>query len=95
MDSKRITFANFRYRERGNIEAQFFNIQTKLKSKGHKGYTPPEGKMLFDIEKAWNVLEKAEHDRELALREELIRWVDEIDPSMTRTTAAEVKLGAC
>ena len=36
-------------------------------------YIPPEGKLIHDIEKAWAVLERAEHDRELALREELIR----------------------
>ena len=64
---------HFRYRERGNIEAHFFNIQTRLKSNGQKRYDPPEGKMLYDIERAWNILEKCEHDRELALREELIR----------------------
>ena len=36
-------------------------------------YTPPEGMLIRDIESAWVVLERAEHDRELALREELIR----------------------
>ena len=34
---------------------------------------PAEGKLVGDIEKAWEHLEKAEHDRELALREELAR----------------------
>ena len=29
--------------------------------------------MLHDINRAWQILEKAEHDRELSLREELIR----------------------
>ena len=36
-------------------------------------YTPKEGKMIRDINSAWERLEKAEHERELALREELIR----------------------
>ena len=36
-------------------------------------YVPPEGMLIRDIESAWVVLEKAEHDRELALRQELIR----------------------
>ncbi len=36
-------------------------------------YTPREGKMIRDINSAWERLEKAEHERELALREELIR----------------------
>ena len=30
--------------------------------------------MLSDINRAWDRLEKAEHERELALREELIRY---------------------
>jgi len=36
-------------------------------------YVPPEGKLIRDIESSWILLEKAEHDRELALREELVR----------------------
>jgi spectrin beta len=55
------------------LEVEFFNIQTKLKSRGQKMYVPPEGKLIRDIEVAWNDLESAEHDREIALREELIR----------------------
>ena len=34
---------------------------------------PKEGLLIHDIERAWSDLEKAEHDREVALREELIR----------------------
>ncbi|KAI0237885.1 Spectrin beta chain, non-erythrocytic 1 [Lamellibrachia satsuma] len=62
-----------KYRERGNIEAHFFNLQSQLKSSGQRPYSPPEGKLIQDIERAWARLEKAEHDRELALRQELIR----------------------
>ncbi|KAK3093776.1 hypothetical protein FSP39_020076, partial [Pinctada imbricata] len=62
-----------KYRERGNIEAQFFNIQAKLKANGQKLYTPPEGQLIHDIESAWLRLEKAEHEREVALRDEMIR----------------------
>ena len=62
-----------RYRERGNIEATFFDIQTKLKANGQHMFVPPEGKLIRDIEKGWALLEKSEHNRELALREELIR----------------------
>ncbi len=69
-------FNVFRYRERGNIEVHFFNIQTKLKSNGQRHWVPPEGKLVSDIERAWVFLEKAEHDRELALREEMIRCAD-------------------
>ena len=62
-----------RYREKGNIEATFFNIQARLKANGQKAYIPSEGFMIHDIESAWGRLEKSEHGRETALREELIR----------------------
>ncbi|KAK7105089.1 spectrin beta chain, non-erythrocytic 5-like isoform X3 [Littorina saxatilis] len=62
-----------KYRERGNIEAQYFNIQARLKANGQKMYTPPEGKLIHDIETAWLNLEKSEHGREVALKDELIR----------------------
>lgn len=64
---------SYRYREKGNIEAQYFNIQAKLKANGQRAYIPPEGILVHDIESAWSSLEKAEHGREVALREELIR----------------------
>ncbi|ESO10412.1 hypothetical protein HELRODRAFT_183634 [Helobdella robusta] len=48
-------------------------MEAKLKSGQKKMYTPPEGKLIRDVESAWLRLERAEHDRELALREELIR----------------------
>ncbi|XP_022241663.1 spectrin beta chain, non-erythrocytic 1-like [Limulus polyphemus] len=62
-----------KYRERSEIEALLFAIQTKLKALGQPLYVPPEGKLVHDIEKAWEQLEKAEHQREVALREELLR----------------------
>ncbi|CAJ0600329.1 unnamed protein product [Cylicocyclus nassatus] len=34
---------------------------------------PREGKLIEDINRAWNTLQKAEHERELAVKEELIR----------------------
>ncbi|CAH1792768.1 unnamed protein product [Owenia fusiformis] len=62
-----------KYHEKGNLEVAFFNIQAKLKANGRRHYTPPEGKLLHDIENAWTVLEKEEHKREIALRDEMIR----------------------
>jgi len=44
-----------------------------LKAGGRKSYIPKEGKLVRDIESAWIKMEKAEHGRELSLREELIR----------------------
>lgn len=49
-----------------------FSIQTKLKSLGKPLYNPPEGKIVHDIERAWEQLEKAEHRREVALRDALL-----------------------
>ena len=66
-------FFSYRYRERGNIEAQCFNIRARLKANGQKLYVPPEGKLIHDIESSWLTLEKCEHGREVALKDELIR----------------------
>lgn len=73
-------FANYRtvekppkFVEKGNLEVLLFTLQSKMRANNQKPYTPKEGKMVSDINKAWECLEKAEHERELALREELIR----------------------
>lgn len=73
-------FANYRtvekppkFVEKGNLEVLLFTLQSKMRANNQKPYTPKEGKMVADINKAWEMLEKAEHERELALREELIR----------------------
>uniref|UniRef100_A0A3Q3WD23 Spectrin beta chain n=1 Tax=Mola mola TaxID=94237 RepID=A0A3Q3WD23_MOLML len=57
----------------GNLEVLLFTIQSKMRANNQKVYTPREGKLISDINKAWERLEKAEHERELALRTELIR----------------------
>ena len=44
-----------------------------MRANNQKPYLPAEGKMVADINRAWGQLEKAEHERELALRDELIR----------------------
>ncbi|KAK6634026.1 hypothetical protein RUM44_004633 [Polyplax serrata] len=59
--------------EKGNLEVLLFTLQSKMRANNQKPYTPREGKLISDINKAWERLEKAEHERELALREELIR----------------------
>uniref|UniRef100_T1IQM9 Spectrin beta chain n=1 Tax=Strigamia maritima TaxID=126957 RepID=T1IQM9_STRMM len=59
--------------EKGNLEVLLFTLQSKMRANNQKPYFPKEGKMISDINKAWEYLEKAEHERELALREELIR----------------------
>jgi len=62
-----------KFMEKGNLEVLLFTLQSKMRAHNKVPYTPKEGKMIRDINSAWERLEKAEHERELALREELIR----------------------
>lgn len=62
-----------KYKERSEIEALLFDIQTKRKALGQSVYVPPEGKLVQDIQKDWAALEKAEHKRELELRKQMIQ----------------------
>lgn len=62
-----------KFSEKGNLEIALFTIQSRLRANNQKPYTPGEGKTLNDINRAWENLERAEHERELALREEMIR----------------------
>ncbi|MGH0172127.1 UNVERIFIED_CONTAM: hypothetical protein FKN15_000244 [Acipenser sinensis] len=62
-----------KFTEKGNLEVLLFTIQSKMRANNQKVYLPREGKLISDINKTWERLEKAEHERELALRTELIR----------------------
>ncbi|XP_062972892.1 spectrin beta chain, erythrocytic isoform X2 [Elgaria multicarinata webbii] len=62
-----------KFQEKGNLEVLLFTIQSRMRANNQKVYTPNEGKLVSDINRAWEKLEKAEHERELALRNELIR----------------------
>ncbi|XP_067170580.1 spectrin beta chain, non-erythrocytic 4 [Apteryx mantelli] len=62
-----------KFQEKGNLEVLLFTIQSKLRANNRKLYVPSEGKSISDINKAWTCLEKAEHEREVSLRNELIR----------------------
>uniref|UniRef100_A0A8C2SD71 Calponin-homology (CH) domain-containing protein n=1 Tax=Capra hircus TaxID=9925 RepID=A0A8C2SD71_CAPHI len=62
-----------KFQEKGNLEVLLFSIQSKLRACNRRLYVPREGCGIWDIDKAWGQLEKAEHEREAALRAELIR----------------------
>ena len=62
-----------RYKERSEIEALYFHINTQLKSLNQPSFTPQDGQLIHDLERSWEELERAEHAREVALRQELLR----------------------
>ncbi|XP_062907873.1 spectrin beta chain, non-erythrocytic 1-like isoform X1 [Mobula hypostoma] len=62
-----------KFQEKGNLEVLLFSIQSRMRANNQKVYTPHEGKLISDINRGWERLEKAEHERELVLRNELIR----------------------
>ncbi|XP_038035588.2 spectrin beta chain, erythrocytic isoform X2 [Anas platyrhynchos] len=62
-----------KFQEKGNLEVLLFTIQSRMRANNQRVYTPHEGRLVCDINRAWEQLERAEHERELALRNELIR----------------------
>jgi spectrin beta len=62
-----------KYAELSDLEVQFFDIQANLRAFRQRPWVPPEGKLISDIRKGWGQLEQAEHKRELALRDALLR----------------------
>ncbi len=62
-----------KFAEKGNLEVQLFTLQSRMRANNQKPYVPRDGKLISDINKAWCRLEKAEHEHELALREEIVR----------------------
>lgn len=61
------------FKEKGELEAIFFAIQTKRKAMGRKAYIPPQGLFIHDVETAWSRLDRAENERQIALIKELQR----------------------
>lgn len=50
-----------------------FEIASQLRLNHQKMYEPKDGLLVSDINNLWQQMERAEHAREVALREELIR----------------------
>uniref|UniRef100_A0A7E4USX4 Spectrin beta chain n=1 Tax=Panagrellus redivivus TaxID=6233 RepID=A0A7E4USX4_PANRE len=62
-----------KFTEKGELEVLFFSLLSRMRANNQRLFHPREGHTVADINKAWEDLEKAEHARELALKEELIR----------------------
>ncbi|XP_057715073.1 spectrin beta chain, erythrocytic isoform X2 [Corythoichthys intestinalis] len=62
-----------KFQEKGNLEVLLFTIQSRMRANNQRAYTPKEGALVGDINRAWKLLEHAEHERERVLRDELIR----------------------
>ncbi|XP_067099626.1 spectrin beta chain, erythrocytic isoform X1 [Osmerus mordax] len=62
-----------KFQEKGTLEVLLFTIQSRMRANNQRVYTPKEGALVSDINRAWERLEQAEHERERVLREELIR----------------------
>ncbi|KAM6912333.1 spectrin beta chain, erythrocytic [Xenentodon cancila] len=62
-----------KFQEKGNLEVLLFTIQSRMRANNQRAYTPKEGALVSDINRAWERLERAEHERERVLRDELIR----------------------
>ncbi|KAI6219065.1 Spectrin beta chain [Aphelenchoides besseyi] len=62
-----------RFNEKGELEVLLFTLQSRMRANNQRPFLPREGKTIAEINKSWEQLEKAEHERELALKQELIR----------------------
>ncbi|CAJ0573596.1 unnamed protein product, partial [Mesorhabditis spiculigera] len=62
-----------KYKEKGDLEALFFNIQTKRKAMGMSPFVPQHGLFMKDLETAWDRLDSAENERQTAIINEMLR----------------------
>ncbi|CAJ0961940.1 unnamed protein product, partial [Mesorhabditis belari] len=62
-----------KYKEKGELEALFFNIQTKRKAMGRGTFVPHQGLFMKDVESSWERLDRAENDRQTAIINEMLR----------------------
>ncbi|KAE9552200.1 hypothetical protein FO519_004581 [Halicephalobus sp. NKZ332] len=62
-----------KFQEKGDLEILLFSLLSRMRANNQRPFHPREGHSVAEINKSWEDLEKAEHARELALKEELIR----------------------
>ena len=62
-----------RFTEKGNLEAMLFQLHTQMRANHQQPYSPDEKMSIVYVNRAWEDMERAEHSREIALRDEMIR----------------------
>ena len=69
-----INISTDRFTEKGNLEAMLFILHTQMRANNQRPYSPDEEMTIAFINRAWEDMERAEHSREIALRDEMIRY---------------------
>ncbi|CAB1335514.1 unnamed protein product [Coregonus sp. 'balchen'] len=63
-NSYRIVEKPPKFQEKGNLEVLLFTIHSRMRANNQRVYTPKEGALVADLNRAWEHLERAEHERE-------------------------------
>ena len=93
----RLLFLSVRYVERSNIELQLFDVQSQRRATKRKMFMPPEGRMMLDLNSVWAKLEQVEHEREMVLRDELMRQekLEQLAAKFVRKVSAADRVSEC
>jgi actinin alpha len=82
-----------RFNDKVVLEALISGLQTKLNLNNRPAFVPPAGLSSAEIDALWNNMEHAEHERSIALRNEL-RRMKRINDLLRRFLALAAKLDA-
>lgn len=52
-----------------------FMLHTQMRANNQRPYSPDEEMTIVFVNRAWEGMEHAEHSREIALRDEMIKYV--------------------